>query len=148
MQQQGQRCRVPRVHALQLVHGCPSEQFLDHGDQVMDGEENSSSKRLLEAEGDGFFLGDGKGGVVWLLSGSCFVWYESEDGVWGWGSGTGVWRFIKRLELGCGGEGSRHGSDWIELGLAALSLFTTISFVLMCNYLGHFVGCMWVEPGF
>jgi hypothetical protein len=57
------------------------------------------------------------------------------------------------LELGGGGEGSCHGLDWIELGLAALSLclgFVSVqklSFVLMCNYLGHFVVCMWVEPG-
>lgn len=48
----------------------------------------------------GFFLGDGKGGgVVWLLSGSCFVALNQRMEV-GWGNGTGVWGFIKKLELG------------------------------------------------
>ena len=51
-----------------------------------------------------------------------------------------------------------HGLDRIELGLAAalfvcvflcalallvFSVFRNQSFVLMCNYLGHFVGCKW-----
>jgi len=75
---------------------------------------------------------------------------------------TGVWRFIKtsdrswergrrRMILPC------HGLDRIELGrcrfvclcflcalaLLVFSVFRNQSFVLMCNYLGHFVACRW-----
>jgi hypothetical protein len=42
MQQQGQGRRVHVVHALELVHGGPAKQFLDHG--RMDGD-NSGSKK-------------------------------------------------------------------------------------------------------
>jgi hypothetical protein len=60
-------------------------------------------------------------------------------------------------------DGTERGGldhDATELGLAyadalicsilcplVLSLLRELNFVLICNYLGHFVGCMWVEPG-
>ena len=85
----------------------------------MDGENSISQKGFLKQKqkGMGSFLEMAK--TVWC---GCFqvlaLWYESEErmGV-GWGSGTGVWRFIKRLELGGGGEEDPAMEDWIGLSL-------------------------------
>jgi hypothetical protein len=69
VQEHGQRRRVPVVHALQMVHGCPAQQFLDHGDDGWRNlKRNNCSKGFVNQKRDYWlFLGDGEGGVAWLI---------------------------------------------------------------------------------
>jgi hypothetical protein len=79
-----------------------------------------------------------------------------------WYFGGGGVGFIKRMELRGEQDHAMIGLDWIELGLACrcscFNLFCTVpmgfvsglielSLASICNYLGRFVACMWVEPG-
>jgi hypothetical protein len=71
-----------------LVHGCPSEEFLDHGDggRTL---ELELEKRLLGAEmRSGSWRSRASKGEVWWLSGA--LWIRSwrfEVGQWHWGWG-------------------------------------------------------------